>query len=305
MTLIEKVLKILEENENLQLTAIEIAKKIVEKFPEDATKKINDSKAVKIPIKDTQDVVNQLAKEIGARKNEIQRRYPRVQVIEVRPFKYCYDTDYEKSNATNAEKRLERDLYKLVAEYMFNEYGVRCALINDKKSNKANGLGANAWIHPDLVGMQSISENWCKEAKDCFTAFNQEHVKLWSMEVKSEISLSDVRKSYFQAVSNSSWANIGYLVTAKLDARATDELRILSMRHGIGVIILNCDNPSESTVLFPAKRKLDIDWHSVNKLATENPDFRDFVTVVADNHDKPRPRTNWLYNPDEDEGEEL
>jgi hypothetical protein len=33
--------------------------------------------------------------------------------------------------------------------------------------------------------------------------------------MKKELNFSNLRESYFQAVSNSSWANEGYLVTAE------------------------------------------------------------------------------------------
>jgi hypothetical protein len=41
-------------------------------------------------------------------------------------------------------------------------------------------------------------------------------VRLWSFEVKKELNSSNVRKSFFQAVSNSSWANEGYLVAVSI-----------------------------------------------------------------------------------------
>nr|WP_052646285.1 hypothetical protein [endosymbiont of Acanthamoeba sp. UWC8] len=78
--------------------------------------------------------------------------------------------------------------------------------------------------------------------------------KLWSFEVKLLINRSNVRRAFFQAVSNSSWANYGYLVAAELEGSDTKrELQILSALHGIGFILLDSKTPVESQVLIPAK----------------------------------------------------
>jgi hypothetical protein len=52
--------------------------------------------------------------------------------------------------------------------------------------------------------------------------------------VKVALSISNVREAFFQTVSNSSWANYAYLVASSLDAKAKDELELLSEAHGIG-----------------------------------------------------------------------
>lgn len=59
------------------------------------------------------------------------------------------------------------------------------------------------------------------------------------------------------------------------------ELRILSALHDIGVIVLNIDNPSESEILLPARRKTQTDWQSVNRIVEQNKDFETFIEYVA------------------------
>ena len=44
--------------------------------------------------------------------------------------------------------------------------------------------------------------------------YSDKRTKLWSFEAKLLINRSNVRECFFQAVSNSSWANFGYLVAA-------------------------------------------------------------------------------------------
>jgi hypothetical protein len=95
------------------------------------------------------------------------------------------------------------------------------------------------------------------------------------------INRSNVRECFFQAVSNSSWANFGYLVAAEIEGQDTlQELRMLFAAHGIGLVKLDVDNPSESQVLIPARERAEIDWDTVNRLATENRDFLDYVKLV-------------------------
>lgn len=81
------------------------------------------------------------------------------------------------------------------------------------------------------------------------------------LNIKKEITFSNLRESYFQAISNSSWANEGYLVTAKLlnDEEFHSELRRLTSAFGIGIIKLDIEDPDASEILYPAIYKTDID----------------------------------------------
>jgi hypothetical protein len=107
-------------------------------------------------------------------------------------------------------------------------------------------------------------------------------VKLYSFEVKKELTFANIREAYFQAVSNSSWANEGYLVTANIlhDEEFMTELKRLTSAFGIGIIKLDIEDPDASEILFPAKHKTEIDWETVNKLSKENPDFRKFIVRI-------------------------
>ena len=119
--------------------------------------------------------------------------------------------------------------------------------------------------------------------------------KLWSFEVKILINRSNVRKRFFQAVSNSSWANFGYLVASEIEGTDTlKELRILVSLHGIGVIKLNAENPSESQIIIPAKERNDIDWNTANRLTEENRDFLNYIKLVCQFYQTGKVhRENW------------
>ena len=56
---------------------------------------------------------------------------------------------------------------------------------------------------------------------------------------------------------------------------------MLSALHGIGVILLNPENPSESEMMLPARSRADVDWQSVNRILVENEDFKDYIELVS------------------------
>ena len=73
------------------------------------------------------------------------------------------------------------------------------------------------------------------------SGFGNASIKIYSFELKRKVMLSNLREVFFQTVSNSSWANESYLVTAELsnDEDLMIELKRLSTSFGIGVIKLD------------------------------------------------------------------
>ncbi len=61
-----------------------------------------------------------------------------------------------------------------------------------------------------------------------------------------------------------------------------DEIRRLNNTFGIGLIKLNSEDVYESDILFPSKVNQEIDWDTVNRLASENIDFNDFLKLTAE-----------------------
>ena len=99
-------------------------------------------------------------------------------------------------------------------------------------------------------------------------------------EIKKKIDKSNYRASFFQAVSNSSWANEGYLVTVDLkqDDDLYSELERLTSAFGIGLILLDIDS---SKIVFAKKSKTLLDWELMNKLCEQNPDFDQFIGDIT------------------------
>ncbi len=176
-------------------------------------------------------------------------------------------------------KYTERDLHPFLAYYANTYLRVFTKTIYHEKSSRK---AYTRWLHPDLVGVSFPINEWEQETLNLGSALGSQLIKLYSFEVKKEITFANLRESFFQAVSNSSWANEGYLVAAKISENEEfiNELRRLTSAFGIGIIRLNIEDPDASETIFAAKYKADMDWETINKLCKENPDFKQFTIRV-------------------------
>lgn len=285
-----KVASVLESHANQSLTSKELAKEIFRRFPEDCSTKQAKSKN----LSDTDELIQQIAREIGARWKAILYEHPQIRATETRPrrFYYTSKTDEEEvADATPFNKQAnkpqedtdvfsEKGLYPLLGDYIYQELNCVSMRINESKSSNSRGPKGNQWLFPDTVGMINLSENWQANVIDVAESLAAERVHLCSFEVKKKINRSNVREVIFQTVSNSTWANYAYLVSAELDSKASDELRLLCLAHNIGFISLNREDPSESQILIPAKLRESINFDSLSRLAHENSDAREFLDNV-------------------------
>ncbi len=167
----------------------------------------------------------------------------------------------------------ERDLHKLLSSYLKNT-GIYSKTIFHEQSN---GKDSNQiWTHPDMVGIKFLNLQ-TKASQNFLKSINRvDTFKLSSYELKKEInSDSELKKAFFQAVSNSSWANYGYLVAFEFSDSLTEEMERLNQSFGIGVIELNA-NPYQSKVLFPARLR-SLDFKTIDKLCKINNKFEKFI----------------------------
>lgn len=167
----------------------------------------------------------------------------------------------------------ERNLHKLLSSYLKNT-GIYSKTIFHEQSN---GKDSNQiWTHPDMVGIKFLNLQ-TKASQNFLKSINRvDTFKLNSYEIKKEInSDSELKKAFFQAVSNSSWANFGYLVAFEFSDSLTEEMERLNQSFGIGIIELNA-NPYQSKVLFPAKYR-DLDFKTIDKLCKINKEFEKFI----------------------------
>lgn len=175
-------------------------------------------------------------------------------------------------------KLLERSLHPLVA--FFAKLYLDDVYVKTIYHEKSLKKSFNEWLHPDLVGVRF--PELVPEAQALAITVGELPLRLFSFELKRSLNFTNLRESFFQAVSNSSWAHQGYLVAADIKENGDflKELKRLSGSFGIGVISLDVDNPDDSAVLYPAAERETLDWDSINKLAAENTDFAHFLRDV-------------------------
>jgi len=292
LNLAKTVIAYLQARPEEKFTAREIARWICATYPAQCEQKRANS--LRSRIRSDADLMQQLVAEIGSSHQRMQTRCPAIKTTEGKPRKYYYSEQSDSAEVAVAESEWEtattqantsipdeRTLYALLPHYLRDEFGIFCKRIDEKRASNKRGINGNRWLYPDMVGMEDLGADWHREVRDCVRQYSDKRTRLWSFEVKRLINRSNVRECFFQAVSNSSWANFGYLVAAEINGQDTlKELRMLFAAHGIGLIKLDVENPADSQVLIPAHERNEIDWNMVNRLATENRDFMAYVKLV-------------------------
>jgi hypothetical protein len=292
LNLAKTVVDYLKERPEQKFTARDIANWIFETYPELCREKREKSTATTFPLNSDNALVQQLVAEIASQRPRLQIKYPEIKTTDGRPRHYYYSllSDEAEINSSIAitpttnilSKNLiysEHDLYPMLSEFLWHELGIYSKRIDEKRAKNSHGSGGNKWLFPDVVGMEDLSQEWHKEIKNVVQEISDQKTKLWSFEVKKFINRSNIREVYFQAVSNSSWSNFGYLVAAEIQG-AEKEIRMLSGLHGIGLIKINVNIPSDSEIMIPAKERNNVDWNAANRLAEENPDFLEYVKLI-------------------------
>jgi hypothetical protein len=167
----------------------------------------------------------------------------------------------------------ERDLHKLLSSYLKNTDTYAKTIFHEQSNGKDNN---QIWTHPDMVGIKFLNLQ-TKASQNFLKSINRvDTFKMSSYELKREInSDSELKKAFFQAVSNSSWANYGYLVAFEFSDSLFEEMGRLNQSFGIGIIELNA-NPYQSKVLFPATYR-DLDFKTIDKLCKMNQEFEKFI----------------------------
>jgi len=302
LNLRKTVFEFLKARPEERFTARQIAQWVFENCQEACEEKRSQSRQ---DLTTDDAFLQQLAAEISTNRPDILRRHQEVKTTESRPRRYFYTTVSDEAEVVRVEGgsvppeplpntspgRSEQQLYPLLCKYLHTDWNIYPKRIDDRRSSNRRGPNGNKWLFPDIVGMEDLSSDWDGEVRDCVNQYGDKRAKLWSFEVKLLLNRSNVREAWFQTVSNSSWANIGYLVTSEVEGDDTmKELQMLSSAHGIGLMRLNADDPSESEILIPARERPGIDWDACNRLAKENSDFMLFIKLVRQFHQTGEPR---------------
>ncbi len=210
---------------------------------------------------------------LKARNNEITEEVAtKIETAVVRPLRST--TNYK-----------ERDLHPVLTYFAFADPVFnrgRPVITKTILHERSTGPGYQSWTHPDIVGFSIPIDDWSADVLDFNELSDRNALTVFSFELKRALTKSTYRESFFQAVSNSSWAHRGYLVAAEIaeDDDLLAELDRLASSFGIGIILLNLEDLSESRVVYPARIKTELDWETINKLCEQNDDFKKFLQSV-------------------------
>lgn len=289
MNLRERTFELLKANPEQRFKAREIAEWIHQTYRSETLDKMARSSF----LENEAALLNQFVAEIGANRPSWQARYPNLRTTESRPRRFYWTEKSEteevvaaesggselpKSNASvvqdHSPKLLERDLYPMLVEFISSEVGASAFRINEGTASNRRGPGGNKWLYPDIVAIEALTSGMNKEVVGALQHSGERRARVWSFEVKRLLNRSNVREAYFQAVSNSSWASFGYLVSAEIEGADTlREIQMLYAVHGIGLIEIDMESPTESVLRIPARERLAIEWSMCSRLADENRDF--------------------------------
>lgn len=295
LNLRERTFELLKSKPDERFGARQIAEWIHVTYPAETAEK----QAKSTFITNESALLGQLVAEIGANRPAWQKRYPSLRTTEGRPRRYYWTEKSEADEIENAEQSfsiaqianqpgqqsqvpvLERDLYPMLIGFIGSEFGASAVRINEATASNKKGPGANKWLYPDVVALEALTSGLNREVIEAVRHSGERRARLWSFEVKRLLNRSNVREAYFQAVSNSSWASFGYLAAAEIEGADTlKEIQMLYAVHGIGLIEINMESPTESVLRIPAREKLTIEWSMCSRLADENRDYSQFMRKV-------------------------
>lgn len=289
----QMIINVLQANPGQQFTARQLAQKIIDHYSAELAEKRKNPRFVS-----DEAFLSQITAEVGgSRTVKAKAMCPQVMTRDKpRPrLFYWGESVVEQKNANVAPEPTvetvsltEHSLYPILIDYLSQEEGLLCRRIDEKRSSNNKGLGGNHWLYPDIVALEPLDKEWDEVVQNCVRHSEGRLTRLWSFEVKKQLNRSNVRECFFQAVSNSSWAHFGYLVATEINEdkqRSVErELQMLCALHGIGVILLDPHDFSNSQTLIPASERTSVDWQSVNRLVEENRDFKDFIELVGEYH---------------------
>ncbi|MCQ2657525.1 COG2958 family protein [Helicobacter pylori] len=192
----------------------------------------------------------------------------------------------QKPSAPSVKIVHERDLHPFLTYMAIHNENLKCytkTIFHEESVKSPKGM--DRWLYPDMVGVRFLHAELSNENLIAFSKkFDTLPVKLVSFELKKEISVNNCRECYFQAISNSSWANEGYLVGRHIDTHNPQLMDLLKRLHasfGIGVIDLRT-NEDKSAILLNAKYKEKIDYTMAQELSDKNEKFSGFLKSVVD-----------------------
>ncbi|MCY4419201.1 MAG: hypothetical protein OXB93_05075 [Cytophagales bacterium] len=202
-------------------------------------------------------------------------------------------------NKSDEDLKYEKDLYDPLS-YCFGGYKKRGEYCFGAKvhtqifEGQGGGKGGQEWTFPDVVGVQfeeekdgKISPLETRSNHDILSflerrTLGDNRFRLFSFEVKREITQRSFHDCYMQAVKNSSWAHEGYLVAARVDEKINKDntkFKAITDKFGIGIVEIREDGSTD--IRIEATPVEEVNWDDANDLFRSR-SFRNFIKGVND-----------------------
>ena len=201
--------------------------------------------------------------------------------------------------AAESEDYNEADLHVPLVSYLSSSDHFMCytKTIRQQKSKRAK-KGIDQWTYPDLIGVRFPYNEYDYITLTALDQFMVNAVKVFSFEVKKELTAQNIRECYFQAVSNSSWANEGYLVAADIsdDPSFLRELDLLNNAFGIGIIKIDVEEIEKSSIVKTARYQDTIEVNMLNKLIERSDEVREVFRSIEESRRLKRVVDNGTFD---------
>ena len=292
-----KTIHAFEQNPEKEFTAPLIADFIMENFKQECREMQRTSTQF---LETDDDVKKQITRELYRLNNNkpFHELIPSVVKLDQKPMAFMYvananindqpmaeidDQPVSKIQEQPVAEIKEQNLYLPLINFLFTEFEIYGKRIDEKKSSNSNGAGANKWAHPDVVGLTDLTKNDCAAIKKLKKAAHEKRHETYSFEVKLDISATKVSEYIAQTRQNSRWADRRYLVVSHIPKGNT--LTLLDdhcRRDGIGLIGLDANDESKTEIIIEAPVNQQAELDARDKLASENSDFADYITLISD-----------------------
>ncbi len=184
-------------------------------------------------------------------------------------------------HAASAGGKLEKDLYEPFRQFL-EKNGLRAAVLDHTRARR-KGQGENAWRYPDLVAFRPAPPLGPEVLNVARLTGAEPRGDLIGYEVKTKLSASNVRLTFFECLANSAWANRRYAVAPGIDNEAQIEFKRLAGRYPVGLMELafasNDNGVVESARILVECPRGEIDPEAIQELAGGWPDFQDFFNA--------------------------
>ena len=269
------------KNNNEYLTAAEIAQRMLEQANE--YEYVEQLLKEKAPEEDLDSVKQFLQRNITSLYCQKSLQPLHISATSERPRRFYYDNLASTELRADAPKRKEneKDLYPILMQFCKRVLNIDTLRLNEKTSTRL-AEKRNDWLHADIVGFEDLVNKFQNvDTKGCMIEYSCERSLLYSFEVKDGIiDKGNLRRYFFQAVSNSSWANFSYLVAEEINDATKEELQLLCESFKIGFIKLNRKEPEESEIIIQAP-KTALDWNMMDRIAQVNSDFKKYLNNIS------------------------